>query len=145
MLMRRLLCAAAFAALLFSAEPDRGRLVSTGMGDLVRLYERPLGDILMFTLENRAPSSIVQLEFETWVAYAHGPARRVCSFDAANAEMAADSTAFLTKACTLTADPDFGRPVSHRTRIVAVRLANGWKWHLPQSQMAVPKPASTRH
>jgi hypothetical protein len=125
-----------FAALLSSycitlAQPQDSKLVSLAFGNKVELHEREIAGILIFTLTNQMPSAVQQYLIETWGTYEHGPPRRLCSIDVNNTEITPHSIARQMNVCTLASDPLLGKPLSHASMIVAVGLANGWKWHRP--------------
>jgi hypothetical protein len=129
--MRRVVFAALFSYCLTLAQPQDSKLVSLAFGNKVELHERELAGILIFTLTNQMPSAVQQYLVETWGTYEHGPPRRLCSIDVNNTEITPHSVARLMNVCTLASDPLLGKPLIHASRIVAVGLANGGKWHGP--------------
>lgn len=121
---------ALFACLIFG-QPEQARFVSTAFGTKVKLYERENSGLLTFSLVNGMPSAIEQYLIETWSTEEHGaPIRRSCVIDIDYATIPPDSTVTVQDTCTLVSEPS-ARRLSHSSRIIAMRLANGWKWQAP--------------
>lgn len=93
----------------------------------VKLYESASAGVLTFTLVNNNASALVRYRIETWSTHEPGPpVRRSCAIDVDNAQIGPNLKVKLPGACKL--PPEV---LSHSSRIVAVRLANGWKWRAP--------------
>ena len=119
-----------FACLAFG-QLEQANFVSTAFGSKVKLYEQETSGLLTFTLVNGMPSAIEQYLIETWSTEEHGaPISRSCVIDVDHATIPADSTVTVQDTCTLVSAPSKGR-LSHSSRIIAMRLVNGWKWHVP--------------
>jgi hypothetical protein len=118
-----------FVNLIFG-QPQQAKFVSVAFGN-VKLYESEKLGVLTFTVVNGMPSEIEQYVIETWSSETHGPpVRRSCVIDVDHATIPPHSTLTLHTTCTLTSNPSAGTP-SHASRIIAMRLANGWTWHVP--------------
>jgi hypothetical protein len=129
--MKRLVSIFALFACLTFGQPEQAKFVSTAFGSKVKLYEQENSGVLTFTLANGTSSAIEQYVIETWSTEEHGaPIRRSCVVDMDHATIPPDSILTLQNTCTLVSDPSVGR-LSHSSRIIAVRLANGRKWHVP--------------
>ena len=119
-----------FACVAFG-QLEQANFVSTAFGSKVKLYEQETSGLLTFTLVNGMPSAIEQYLIETWSTEEHGvPISRSCVIDVDHATIPADSTVAVQDTCTLVSAPSKGR-FSHSSRIIAMRLVNGWKWHVP--------------
>jgi hypothetical protein len=85
------------------------------------------------------PSPVQSYVLEIVALYEHGPVHRACTIKAESAEIAPQSMAALSNVCVLAApDQSQGKLVSHRSKMAAVRLENGWEWHLPATYI-VPR------
>jgi len=119
-----------FACLAFG-QLEQANFVSTAFGSKVKLYEQETSGLLTFTLVNGMPSAIEQYLIEIWSTEEHGaPISRSCVIDVGHATIPADSTVTVQDTCTLVSAPSKGR-LSHSSRIIVMRLVNGWKWHVP--------------
>jgi hypothetical protein len=129
--MKRLASLFVLFACLTLGQPEQAKFVSTAFGDKVKLYEQENSGLLTFTLVNGMPSAIEQYLIETWSTEEHGaPILRSCITDTDHAKIAPYSTVTVQETCTLVSSLSAGR-LSHSSRIIAMRLANGWKWHVP--------------
>jgi hypothetical protein len=129
--MKRLVSVSALFACLTFGQPEQANFVSTAFGSKVKLYEQENSGLLTFTLVNGMPAAIEQYLIETWSSEEHGaPIRRSCVIEMDHATIPPDSMVTVQDTCTLVSDPSTGR-LSHSSRIIAIRLANGWKWHVP--------------
>jgi len=115
----------AMAAGLAAAQTTPGKLVSSAFGDRTKLYESEQDSRVKFTLENSMPSPIVHYAIETWITGPRGP---VCACSIA-ADSSIESKGAIPKECTIPTDSETGKAVPHSSRIVGLRLANGWTWH----------------
>ena len=124
--MKRLVSIFAFFANLTFGQPEQAKFVSVAFGN-VKLYESGNSGVLTFTVVNGMPSTIEQYVIEVWSTKEHGPpVGRSCVIDVDHATIPPHSTVTLPNTCTLLSDHSF-----HASRIIAMRLANGWKWHSP--------------
>jgi hypothetical protein len=133
--MGRLISLLFACALAVQSQPMQ--VVSSAFGRGITISERDLAGTLIFTLNNGLPSRVRMYELEVWATYEHGPARRLCVLKNSDADVLPQAVVQLPAACRLQADPAQERPASHATRIVAVELANGWKWHAPRTYRVV--------
>ena len=134
--MGRVIFALLFACTLAAQSPPT-QIVSSAFGHGITLSEHDLAGTLIFTLNNGMPSPVRMYEVEVWAMYEHGPVRRLCVLKNTDAGLSPEAVVQLPRVCSLQADPAQGRPASHATRIVAVELANGWKWHAPRTYKLV--------
>jgi hypothetical protein len=125
--MARIILAISFLACQALGQELNGASVSSAFGNKINLYERDIGGVLVFALANDMPSAVEHYEIEVLGVYEHTPTHRVCSIDVNKASIPSQSKALLANTCAL--DTSLGKPLSHASRIVAVRLANGWEWH----------------
>lgn len=120
-----------------AAQSQPMQIVSSAFGHGITLSERNLAGTLIFTLKNSMPSYVRMYEVEVWANYEQGPVRRLCVLKNSDADVFPEAVLQLPEACRLQTDPAQGNPASHVTRIVAVKLANGWNWHAPRTYRLV--------
>ena len=124
--MKRLVSILVLFACLAFGQPQQAKFVSLAFGN-VKLCESEKSGVLTFTVVNGMAAAIEQYVIEVWSTEEHGPpVRRSCVIDVNNATIPPQSTVTLPKTCTLISDHS-----SHASRIIAMRLANGWKWRSP--------------